>query len=103
MLRVGNSSLLMSFRLLLRFGMHLVDGNLGPLLLGLGDEFVDGFVGIRVGISPVRSSGITGISSMVGIVDLGERVLHQELVQSQTGARHREVAFGWWPRQTDPS
>ena len=29
-----------------------------------------------------------------GIVDLGERVLHQELVQSKAGARHREVAFG---------
>ena len=29
-----------------------------------------------------------------GIVDLGERVLHQELVQAKAGARHREVAFG---------
>ncbi len=29
-----------------------------------------------------------------GIVDLGERVLHQQLVQPKAGARHREVAFG---------
>jgi uncharacterized membrane protein YhfC len=31
---------------------------------------------------------------MAGIIDLGERVLHQQLVQSKAGARHREVAFG---------
>ena len=37
---------------------------------------------------------MTGISSIDGIVDLGERVLHQQLVQAQAGARHREVAFG---------
>ncbi len=29
-----------------------------------------------------------------GIIDLGERVLHQQLVQPKAGARHGEVAFG---------
>ena len=37
---------------------------------------------------------MTGISSISGVVDLGERVFHQQLVQPQAGAGHGEIALG---------
>ena len=78
--------------LLLHFGRHLVNGNLGPLLLGLGDESVHGFVGIRVGRSlQVERNHRHLVDDR--IVNLGECILQQELIEPKAGARHRKITF----------
>ena len=85
--------LLMSLRLsrATSFGSHLVarrGGSFPPR-----DQGVDGFRRIRIG-GPLRSRGMTGISSIVGIVSLGDGIFHEQLIQPEVGAGNGEVAFG---------
>ena len=49
--------------------------------------------GIRVGVC-MQVKGNDGHLVDDGIIDLGERVLHQQLVQTQVGAGNGEIALG---------
>ena len=78
--------------LLLHIGLHLVNGDLGALLFGFGDQVVDGFGSIGVGCA-LEIEGNDRHFIDQGIVDLGEGILHQQLVQTKSGARNSEVAL----------
>ncbi len=74
--------------------MHrdLVLGDVGALLFGFGDQIVDRFGGVGI----VRAFGIERNDRHFvdgRIVGLGDGVLDEQFVQTQSGARNGEIAF----------